>query len=421
MNQENTPGDAELEPLAVDDALWIDIPSTDPIAVVGQLLDYGARLRISDLFLCAEERYTTVAARHLGLLQRISQVHPEVGKRCIAHIKGQAGMDITEKRRPQDGRWIFRHGDDVIDLRINTLPTLYGEDCTIRLLDRTTRLLSLDRLGLIRRDYNHLMQMLSAPAGLILVTGPTGSGKTTTLYACLNHLNNGARKINTIEDPVEYALAGVRQTQVNPTIDLGFAEILRSVLRQAPDVIMVGEIRDVETATTAVRAANSGHLVLATMHAPISAAAVQTLLNMAVHPHHLAACLLGVIAQRLVRTLNPDTRVAYDMSAMMHMFDEVQRYLEPGQGQVIYGPGPQTDPRSLPYTGRTGVFEVMSISPKMRQLIASQQPAHEIRRQAHEEGMIGVRQAALLAVARGVTSVEEVFRVVPAEFLLDEA
>src|SRR5262249_52878370 len=193
-----------------------------------------------------------------------------------------------------------------------------------------------------RRDHNHLVGMLSAPAGLMLVTGPTGSGKTTTLYASLNHLNNGSRKINTIEDPVEYALAGVRQSQVNAAIDLGFAEILRSVLRQAPDVIMVGEIRDVETATTAVRAANSGHPVRAPMPAPSAGGAVQALPTLPVLPHHLASCVRGVIAQRLTRTLTPDTRVSYEASAMSHVFNEVRRYLEPGQGESIYGPGPQT-------------------------------------------------------------------------------
>jgi type II secretory ATPase GspE/PulE/Tfp pilus assembly ATPase PilB-like protein len=206
VTTDTTRGDATLEP--ADDALWIELTSTDPVVVVAHLLEHVAGLGVSDLFFCAEERYTTVAARHLGLLQRIGQLHPEVGKRCIAHIKGQAGMDVTEKRRPLDGRWIFHHGKGVIDLRISTLPTLYGEDCTLRLLDRQTRLLSLDSLGLLRRDYNQLHKMLSAPAGLILVSGPTGSGKTTTLYACLNHLNTGRRKINTIEDPVEYALAG---------------------------------------------------------------------------------------------------------------------------------------------------------------------------------------------------------------------
>jgi len=408
--------EAELEP--AEDALWIDVDSSDPAFVVQRLLDHAVRHRVSDLFICAEERYTLVAARHLGILQRVSQLPLDLGRRCVAHIKGLSGMDVTERRRPQDGRWIFRRDDEVIDLRLNILPTLYGEDCTMRLLDRQTRLLSLDKLGFIRRDLNHLLGMLSTPAGLILVTGPTGSGKTTTMYACLNHLNNGARKINTIEDPVEYALPSVRQSQVNPAIDLGFAEILRSVLRQAPDVIMIGEIRDVETATTAVRAANSGHLVLATLHAPISAAAVQAMLNLNVHPHHLASCLLGVIAQRLVRTLNPDTRQSYDASAMSHVFNEVRRYLEPGQGEAIYGPGPQSA-GSLPYVGRVGVFEVMSISPALRALIAGSSTAQQIRQKAIEEGMIGVRQAALLAVARGVTSVEEVFRVVPAEFLLE--
>ncbi len=403
---------------ANEDQLWIDLQTTDPIEAVRQLLHHACQEKVSDLFFCAEERYTAVAARHLGLYQRVAQLDPELGKRCIAHIKGVAGMDITERRRPQDGRWIYPRGkDDIVDLRINTLPTLYGEDCTLRLLDRGTRLLTLDGLGMMRRDYNHLVQFLASPSGLILVTGPTGSGKTTTLYACLNHLNNGARKINTIEDPVEYALAGVRQTQVNAAIELGFAEVLRSVLRQAPDVIMVGEIRDAETASTAVRAANSGHLVLATMHSPIAAAAVQAMLHLGVHPAHLATSLIGVIAQRLVRILNKDTRQPFPV--VPQMFDEVLKYLDGSLGDQAWAPGPARA-GGMPYTGRTGVFEVMSVTPAIRSLIMQQQPAQVIRAKAIEEGLIGLRQAALIAVAKGVTSVEEVFRVIPSEYLLDE-
>jgi type II secretory ATPase GspE/PulE/Tfp pilus assembly ATPase PilB-like protein len=399
-----------------NDPLWVDIQSTEPQEIVRHLLQHGCQHQISDLLFCAEEHFVSVAARHFGLFQRVGQVEMDLGKRCIAHIKSMAGMDITEKRRPQDGRWIFRRGrEDIVDLRINTLPTLYGEDCVLRVFDRQTRLMNLDALGLIRRDFNHLVGFLTSPSGLIVVTGPTGSGKTTTLYACLHHLNNGTRKINTIEDPVEYALAGVRQTQVNPTIQLGFAEVLRSVLRQAPDVIMVGEIRDAETAQTAVRAANSGHLVLATMHTPVAAAAVQALLHLGVHPSHLATSLIGVIAQRLVRTLNKDTRVPFPV--MPQMFDAVRKHLEPSQGEKVWGPAPARV-GTMPYTGRMGVFEVMSVTHSLRELIVAQQPAQLIHQKAMEEGLIGLRQAALIAVAKGLTSVEEVFRVIPSEYLL---
>ena len=273
-----------------DDALWIDVESADVPFVVQGLLEHAASLNVSDMFFCAEENYLSVSARHLGLWQPMSQVSSEMGKRCIAHIKSMANMDVTERRRPLDGRWIFdRTNGETIDLRISTLPTLYGEDCTIRLLLRENQLLSIEGLGLLQRDHNYLLQMLNNPSGLILVTGPTGSGKTTTLYACVSYLNSGQRKINTIEDPIEYALVRVRQSQINPVVDVGFADLLRGVLRQAPDVIMIGEVRDMETAAIAVRAANSGHLVLATLHAPIAAAAVASMLTFGIHPYQLAA------------------------------------------------------------------------------------------------------------------------------------
>jgi type II secretory ATPase GspE/PulE/Tfp pilus assembly ATPase PilB-like protein len=403
---------------AADAALWIDIESDDVPFVVHGLLEHVAKMRVSDLFFCAEEYYMSVSARHLGIWQLVSQMPSEIGKRCLAHIKSMASMDVVERRRPQDGRWIFEtKAGETIDLRISTIPTLYGEDCTLRFLARQTQLLSLDKLGLLQRDYNYLLQMLNNPSGLLLVTGPTGSGKTTTLYACINYLNNGQRKINTIEDPVEYALVRIRQSQVNPVIELGFADILRGVLRQAPDVVMIGEVRDVETAAIAVRAAASGHLVLATLHAPIAAAAIQSMLTLGVHPYQLASCLLGCIAQRLVRTLDPATKVPFDVAMAPGIFEEVRRWLAPGQGEQIYGPPPGLRNPSLGYTNRTGVFEVMPVTHAIRQLIMQQQPTPVIRRKAVEEGMIEMRQAALLTVARGDTSVEEVFRAIPSEYL----
>jgi len=370
------------------------------------------------VFFSSNEKHVTVSARHLGLLRLLSVVPAELGRRCIAHIKAVAGMDVAEKRRPLDGRCIYqRENGSSLDLRINTLPTLYGEDVTLRLLDRDNRLLALEELGLLRRDHNQLLSLLNSPSGLMLVTGPTGSGKTTTLYACLSYLNNGERKINTIEDPVEYAVQGIRQSQINPKIEVDFPELLRSVLRQAPDVIMVGEVRDPVTAETAVRAANSGHLVLATLHAPVAAGAIQSMLSLGVHPHFLASSLLGVMAQRLVRTLCPQCKTSFDIADSPHTFDEVKRWMEAEQGKVLYGPVGCDACHMTGYTGRTGVFEVLPISRDLRKLIMAREPIQVVRQKAVADGMVEFRHSALLKVARGETSVEEVFRAVPTEYL----
>jgi type II secretory ATPase GspE/PulE/Tfp pilus assembly ATPase PilB-like protein len=268
-----------------------------------------------------------------------------------------------------------------------------------------------------RTEQARLTALLSSPSGLILVTGPTGTGKTTTLYACLQHLNNGERKINTLEDPVEYAVKGVRQSQVQPALGVDFPELLTNVLRQAPDVIMIGEIRDQATAMTAVRAANSGHLVLATLHAPVAAHAVQNMLNLGAHPYFLGNCLLGVVAQRLVRVLNPQSRVAYDISESPGTFADVQSLLAPGEGQNIYGPSPPSTDGIPPYIARTGLFEVLTMNKELRRLVTEARPAEEIEQQAIEQGMIEFRRAALLKVAQGVTSIEEMMRVVPSAYL----
>jgi type II secretory ATPase GspE/PulE/Tfp pilus assembly ATPase PilB-like protein len=398
-------------------AYAVDIVNLSPEQTVHRVLDFAVELQVSDLFFLSGENHVTVAVRHLGTLHRIAMLPADLGRRCMAHIKAVAGMDVAERRRPLDGRWIQNLDDHRIDLRINTIPTLYGEDFTLRLLARESVLLRLEGLGMLRKEYNDLLNLLSSPSGLILVTGPTGAGKTTTLYACLNHLNNGQRKINTIEDPVEYTLEGVRQSQINPRLDLDFPELLRSILRQAPDVIMVGEIRDPVTAETAVRAANSGHLVLATLHAPIAAGAIQSMLSLGVHPHFLASSLRGVVAQRLLRTLCSECKIAFDLSLAPHTFDEVKRWLDPGQGAELFIARGCPECRQTGYTARTGAFEVMTISRELRKLIMEQQPTQALRKQAMQEGIVDIRQAALLCVARGQTTSEEVLRVIPSEFL----
>ncbi|HEY1376752.1 MAG TPA: GspE/PulE family protein [Gemmataceae bacterium] len=402
-------------------SLQFDIEGMEPEQAVNALIGYAADLGVSDLFFTSHDNHLMVQARHQGVLRSITHLPAEFGRRCFGYIKSAADLNVAERRRPQDGRWIYRRAaGKVIDLRINIIPTLYGEDVTLRLLDRDTRLLNLDQLGLSRPDLNQLLGMLASPSGLILVTGPTGSGKTTTLYACLNQLNNGERKINTIEDPVEYAFGGIRQSQVNAKIDVGFADLLRNVLRQAPDVIMVGEIRDPETAATAVLAANSGHLVLATLHAPSAVGAIQSLFNLGVHPHFLSGSLLGVVTQRLIRTLCPACRQSFDLSDSPNTFEDVRKYLGPGEGFLMYGPRGCAECRNLGYNGRTGVFEVLMITPALRRLILDRAATPVLRAKAVEDGLMECRLSALLKVARGETSIEEVFRVIPTEYLTAE-
>ncbi|MBN2475401.1 MAG: type II/IV secretion system protein [Pirellulales bacterium] len=401
-----------------DTSVWRQIDFGELEQAVNRLVRHALDLPASDLFFTFGEHDVTVSARHLGIPRRLTSITHQDGRRVVEHLKVMAGMDPADQLRPASGRFFLEVEDGAkIDLRVNSCPTLYGEDVALRITRRDTKLLRLDRLGLHAEDLKDLQVLLGRPGGLILVTGPAGSGKTTTLYACLQRLNDGTRKINTIEDPIEHALQGVHQSPVNEAIRLGFPELLQGVLRQAPDVIMIGEIRDPATAETAVRAANSGLLVLATMPAPIAAGAVDSLIALGVLPHFLSTSLLGILTQRLVRTLCTRCRTAYDLSEAPHTFDDVKPWLPPGQGSKLYfAPGCKAcDGQG--YTGRTGVFEVLSVSKEIRRLIAEGRTADEIHDQAVADGMIDMRCATLLKVADGITSTEEVVRVIPAEYL----
>ncbi|MFO0822365.1 MAG: GspE/PulE family protein [Gemmataceae bacterium] len=344
-----------------------------------------------------------MSVRHLCVIRPVCDLTLPVGQHCAAVVRAEAALDIAEHRKPQDGRWIHRTPTGkVLDLRVSALPTLYGEDVSVRLLDRETSLLRLDQIGLNPGDIERLKRLLAHPGGLILLTGPTGSGKSTTLYACLQHLNDSTRRIHTIEDPIEYAIAGLHQSQVNPRHGVHFPDLLRCIIRQGPDVIMIGEIRDPETAQTAVSAANSGHLVLATLHAPRAAGSVASMFAYGVQPHFLASSLVGALSQRLVRTFCPVCRFPVDG----------------GPPQSTHGSAMGCAKCHFTGYGRqAALFEVMETTPALRELIQDRQPTQKLEEQAYRDGMVSFSQGAEWLISRGLTEMSEIQRRVPAHCL----
>ena len=393
------------------------LETIDIEAMVSLLLNRAADLRASDLYLQSDKNALTIKVRRFGSVEHLASVSPERGRQLCNYVRTLANMDIAERRRPQDGHLFWEGNGKRLDLRVNMIATMFGEDLTLRISDQDEGLKQLGELGFDPRDLGKLTSMLESPSGLILVTGPTGTGKTTTLYSCLQHLRGGSRKINTLEDPIEYTLDGVRQSAVFPKIGLDFAELLRSVMRQAPDVIMVGEIRDEETATTAVRAANSGHLVMATLHAPTAAGAIHSMLAFGVAPYFLSSSLLGILAQRLVRTLCEPCRTFIDMGESPQTFERIKSLLGPGEGRGIYAQGTCETCFDLGYTGRTALLEVAGMNQEIRNLISHAAPREDIERALINGGMIEFGRGALLKVARGETSIEEIMQHVPAEHL----
>jgi type II secretory ATPase GspE/PulE/Tfp pilus assembly ATPase PilB-like protein len=379
------------------------------------LVRRAAELRASDLFVLSDARYVTVSVKRLGSVDRLAVLSTEFGRQLMSYVKAYAELDISEKRRPADSRWIVQLADRRLDLRINFTPTLHGEDLAIRISDHALGMYELAELGLSQTDFTGLRSLLQSSHGLLVVTGPTGAGKTTTLYACLRYLNDGSRKINTLEDPVEYSLDGIRQSQINLKLGLDFAELLRNVLRQAPDVIMIGEIRDPETMSTAIRAANSGLLVLATLHAPTAAGSIQSMLALEANPFFLSNCLLGVVSQRLVRTLCRECRTPADPSASAAALNEVAELRGTNEPTAAFEPVGCETCYHRGYAGRSGLFEWMRITPEIRRLIAAAKSTREIEAAAIRAGMVEFRRSGLLKVAEGITSADEILREIPAE------
>ena len=379
------------------------------IRYVNQILEQALRVRASDIHIEPFEDRCRVRLRIDGSLTEITPPPRSLFIPIVSRIKVLAKLDIAEKRLPQDGAIALKTGDKRVDVRVSTVPTVYGEKVVLRVLDKSAIPLQLSDLGLDERQSNDLIESIQMPHGLMLVTGPTGSGKSTTLYACLNRLNKPDENICTVEDPVEYKFTGINQIQVKSQVGLTFASALRSFLRQDPDIIMVGEVRDAETAQTCLRAALTGHLVLSTLHTNDALAAVNRLVDMDIEPFLLASTLRVVVAQRLIRRLCPHCRRPDQCPP-----EVAQRYgLQ--AGETLYRPGGCKECRETGYRGRVGVFEVIRVTERMADLIQSRTPLPKLRRAATEQGMKLLAQSALEKVRQGITSLEEALSITISE------
>ncbi|WP_293715472.1 type II secretion system ATPase GspE [Stenotrophomonas sp. UBA7606] len=376
------------------------------IRLINALLGEAVAEQASDIHIETFERRLVVRFRVDGILRDVVEPRRELATLLVSRIKVMARLDIAEKRLPQDGRISVRVGSREVDIRVSTLPAANGERVVLRLLDKQSGQLSLQHLGMRVRDVGVMQSMLFRPHGIVLVTGPTGAGKSTTLYAGLRAINNRQRNILTVEDPIEYHLDGVGQTQVNPRIDMTFARGLRAILRQDPDVLMVGEIRDGETARIAVQASLTGHLVLSTLHTNSAVGAVARLLDMGVESFLLSSSLLGVLAQRLVRRLCPGCRVASPASAA----ECAQLGIESGQRPLLFRPVGCPQCNGQGYRGRTGIYELVEFGPELRALVHAGAGEAELLAQARLQGpsMLDDGRAKVLD---GVTTLEEVLRV----------
>ena len=402
--------DGDLAALA-DSAAMVDdlLDQSDDAPVVrliNALLLEAIKEDASDIHIETQERRLVVRFRVDGVLREMIEPRRALAPLLVSRIKVMAKLDIAEKRLPQDGRVSLRVGGHEVDVRVSTIPSQYGERVVMRLLDRDATRLGIDRLGMSLHDHAAFGRLLARPDGILLVTGPTGSGKTTTLYAALGQLNDRSRNIMTVEDPIEYSIDGIGQTQVNPRTDLTFARGLRAILRQDPDVIMVGEIRDRETAQIAVESSMTGHFVLSTLHTNTAVGAVARLIDMGVERFLLAPMLAGVVAQRLVRRLCPDCARADVASRADH--DLLEGAIE--VGAPLRRPGGCPACFGLGYRGRTGIYEVVTVDREMEALIHGGASEAELTAQARRRGPSLVADGAR-KIREGVTTVDDVARV----------
>ena len=414
--------DQLIDEVAASDDL-LDVVNRPPvIRLVNDILFRALQLRASDIHVHPYETKIQIRYRIDGILYDVLSLNRNVLPLVISRIKVMAGMDIAERRLPQDGRCSVRLGQREIDLRISTVPTSYGERSVLRILDKSTGLFTLDELGLWEDDLKKFDSLLARSHGVIFVTGPTGSGKSTTLYASLNRINSAEKNVITIEDPIEYQLEGISQIQVASKKGMTFVTSLRHVLRQDPDVIMVGEVRDIETARMAIQSSLTGHLVFSTLHTNDSAGAVSRLLDLGVEPYLASSSLIAIMAQRLVRKVCPDCREVYEptehelrelglASAEAGLSDS-----DEGPGKFFVGAGCDRCFQTG-YRGRTGVYELMLINEEIQDLIHKRESAGIIKKTALNAGLQTLRMDGVRKVIAGVTTIAEVLRVTQADVM----
>jgi general secretion pathway protein E len=393
----------------------IEASDSHVVAAVEYLLHYALDQRASDVHIEPRRDHSAVRMRIDGVLHNVHTLPKVVHPAIVSRIKTLARLDIAEKRRPQDGRIKTARGDREVEMRVSTIAIAFGEKLVIRIFDPSTLLRDLHDVGMFDGQLQLAEKFLARPHGLILVTGPTGSGKTTTLYAALRSIATPEVNVVTIEDPIEIVVEAFNQVAVQPKIGFGFAEALRHVLRQDPDIIMVGEVRDSETAEIALQSALTGHMVIATLHTNDASSAITRLLELAVDPFVLSSTLVGIIAQRLTRTVCPSCRVETFLTPDQMTLLGLDVHELSAQGQnpelmVAFGEG-CVQCRSTGLLGRTGVFEILEVDDKIRKLIASKSSSKEILKQARHDGLLTLREAAIKKLAKGVTSFEEVLRV----------
>ena len=379
------------------------------IKIVNYLIIQAVQIKASDIHIEPEEKTLNIRYRIDGILRRQSPLPKDLAGAIISRFKIMSGLDISEKRLPQDGRIIMKIGNKDIDFRVSSCPSIHGENVVLRILDKSGVVLGLETLGFPERELTLFQEMIHSPYGIILVTGPTGSGKTTTLYSALQILNTEAVNIMTVEDPVEYQFPGIRQVPVNVKAGLTFAAALRSFLRQDPNIIMLGEIRDRETAEIAVQAALTGHLVLSTLHTNDSSSAFSRLIDMGVEPFLVSSSILGVLAQRLIRRVCDKCKEPYtpteEALKNIGLSDKIGQH-------ITFNKGSGCKLCNLSgYKGRIGIYELLRVSPKIQETVLKRATADDIRAVAMKEGLHTLRDAALEKLLAGLTTPEEVMRV----------
>ncbi|MEO6184751.1 MAG: type II secretion system ATPase GspE [Steroidobacteraceae bacterium] len=401
-------GDTDLAHLAQDLPEQADLLESDDdapiIRLINAVLGQAVRENASDIHVEPFENRLVVRFRVDGVLREVLQTKRAVAPLVVSRIKVMSKLDIAEKRLPQDGRISLRIAGRAVDVRVSTIPSGHGERVVLRILDKQAGRLDLESLGMDARTREMVDELIHKPHGILLVTGPTGSGKTTSLYSALERLNDNTRNIMTVEDPIEYYIDGIGQTQVNTKVDMTFARGLRAILRQDPDVVMVGEIRDLETAQIAVQASLTGHLVLSTLHTNTAVGAITRLRDMGIEPFLLSSSLIGVVAQRLVRVLNPETRVAATAS------DYERRLLNVSPDEPapqIWRPGRDT---GNGYRGRMGIYELVQVDDQMRTMIHDGASEQDLERHARKLTP-SIRDDGRAKILHGDTTVEEVLRV----------